>query len=74
MDEKTLAKSSTLLDGIQEKWEAFCDALEEKGVGIYDWFVNPLEDNGIPALPTAWFGRWPATISASTRPVVLTIY
>ncbi|HLC38288.1 MAG TPA: carboxypeptidase-like regulatory domain-containing protein, partial [Candidatus Norongarragalinales archaeon] len=40
-------------DSLQEKWYGFCDALEEKGVKIYEYFVNPLENRGIPSLPVA---------------------
>ncbi|MEM4255032.1 MAG: carboxypeptidase-like regulatory domain-containing protein [Candidatus Norongarragalinales archaeon] len=36
---------------IEDKYYAFCDWLQGKGLKIYDWFVNPIEDRGVPSFP-----------------------
>lgn len=41
----------SFLEKIEDSYYGFCDSLESKGVKIYEWFVNPLEDRGIPSFP-----------------------
>ncbi|MFH0922546.1 MAG: hypothetical protein V1811_00635 [Candidatus Micrarchaeota archaeon] len=36
---------------LEEKYRALCDSLQEKGISIYDFFVDPLESHGIPSFP-----------------------
>ncbi|MFH1056930.1 MAG: carboxypeptidase-like regulatory domain-containing protein, partial [Candidatus Micrarchaeota archaeon] len=36
---------------LEDHYYAFCDSLEDAGVKIYEWFVNPIEDHGIPSFP-----------------------
>ncbi|MFH1056578.1 MAG: carboxypeptidase-like regulatory domain-containing protein, partial [Candidatus Micrarchaeota archaeon] len=38
---------------MEDAYYNFCDSLEDKGIKVYEWFVNPLEDRGIPSLPVA---------------------
>ncbi|MEM4254997.1 MAG: carboxypeptidase-like regulatory domain-containing protein [Candidatus Norongarragalinales archaeon] len=47
------AKSNqkTLWDNVEGKYYSFCDWLQDHGLPIYDFFVYPLEDRGIPSLP-----------------------
>ncbi|HIH20346.1 TPA: hypothetical protein HA244_03705 [Candidatus Micrarchaeota archaeon] len=45
--------SQTFWERLNETWYAFTTSLQEKGILVYDWFISPLEDNGIPSLPTA---------------------
>ena len=37
--------------GIEDRYYGFCDFLENHGLKIYEWFVNPIEDRGIPSFP-----------------------
>ena len=36
---------------VEDKYYAFCDWLEKKGVKIYEFFVNPIEDRRLPSFP-----------------------
>ncbi len=36
---------------LEEGYYAFCDNLQNNGIPIYDFFVNPIEGKGIPSLP-----------------------
>ncbi|HIH20982.1 TPA: hypothetical protein HA244_06985, partial [Candidatus Micrarchaeota archaeon] len=47
------ADGQTIWDQLNEKWYSFCDAVEDKGAKIYEYFVNPLEERNIPSLPVA---------------------
>ncbi len=39
-----------LFDGVQDAYYSFIDKIEPY-TGINEWFVNPLENKGIPSLP-----------------------
>jgi len=36
---------------LEDKYFALCDSLQDKGIAIYDVFVDPLESHGIPSFP-----------------------
>lgn len=38
-------------EGLQDSYYGICDFLENKGIKVYEWFVDPLEDRGIPSFP-----------------------
>ena len=48
---KSSGEGKTFFESVESSYYSFCDSLQEKGIKIYDWFVNPLEDRGIPSLP-----------------------
>ncbi len=39
--------------GIEEKYYAAMDWLQSKGLGVYGFFVEPLESRGVPSFPVA---------------------
>lgn len=41
----------SFFDRIQDSYYGLCDWIQDKGIPVYDWFVNPLEDRGVPSLP-----------------------
>ncbi len=43
----------TFWENVEGKYYAFCDTLQDHGIPVYDFFVYPLEDRGIPSLPAA---------------------
>ena len=45
--------AAAFYSSLEEKYYSLMDWLQEKGAHAYDWFVNPLEDRGIPSLPVA---------------------
>ncbi|PIZ91648.1 hypothetical protein COX85_02670, partial [Candidatus Micrarchaeota archaeon CG_4_10_14_0_2_um_filter_55_9] len=45
--------ASGFYSSLEEKWYGFCDSLQEKGLRVYDWFVDPVERRGIPSFPVA---------------------
>src|SRR3989344_3635080 len=49
--DKSSGEGKTFFESIESSYYSFCDSLQEKGIKIYDWFVNPLEDHGIPSFP-----------------------
>ena len=36
---------------IEDRYYAFCDSLDKAGIKIYDFFVNPIENRGLPSFP-----------------------
>ncbi|MEM4254996.1 MAG: hypothetical protein QXR53_01565 [Candidatus Norongarragalinales archaeon] len=50
-DGKEKGGGKTFFESVEESYYSFCDSLQEKGIKVYDWFVDPLEKNGIPSLP-----------------------
>ncbi|MFA4946306.1 MAG: carboxypeptidase-like regulatory domain-containing protein [Candidatus Micrarchaeia archaeon] len=42
---------SGFLGALNERYYSLMDSLQERGIKVYDWFVNPLEERGIPSLP-----------------------
>ena len=46
--------ASEFYSSLEEKWYGFCDSLQEKGLRVYDFFVDPVEQRGIPSLPVAF--------------------
>lgn len=48
--EKQGSGEKTFFEKLQDHYFDFCDWVEGKGIPIYKWFVNPLEDRGVPSL------------------------
>ncbi len=42
---------SKIYFGLEDHYYGFCDWLEKTGIKIYEWFVNPIEDRGVPSFP-----------------------
>ena len=42
-------ENRSFLEKLEAGYYGFCDSLEDKGIKVYEWFVNPLEDRGIPS-------------------------
>ncbi|MBI5226577.1 hypothetical protein HY994_05085 [Candidatus Micrarchaeota archaeon] len=40
-----------IYQSLEDKYYSFMDAVETKGVRVYEWFINPLEDRGLPSMP-----------------------
>ncbi|MBS3069944.1 hypothetical protein J4220_00365 [Candidatus Micrarchaeota archaeon] len=36
---------------IEDRYYAFCDWLDKSGIKVYDFFVNPIENRGVPSFP-----------------------
>src|SRR3989344_2661706 len=45
------SEGKTFWESLQNSYYGFCDWLQDHGIPIYDFFVYPLEDRGIPSLP-----------------------
>ncbi len=42
---------SEFYQSLEDKYYNFMDGLEASGVKVYEWFINPLEDRGMPSMP-----------------------
>ncbi|MDP2717908.1 MAG: carboxypeptidase-like regulatory domain-containing protein, partial [Candidatus Micrarchaeota archaeon] len=38
-------------NALEDKYYAFMDGLQETGLKVYDYFINPVEEKGIPSFP-----------------------
>ena len=45
------SEGKTFWERLGDSYYGFCDWLQDHGIPIYDFFVYPLEDRGIPSLP-----------------------
>ncbi|MFH0922805.1 MAG: hypothetical protein V1811_01985, partial [Candidatus Micrarchaeota archaeon] len=36
---------------IEDKYYALADSIEKTGIKIYEWFINPIEERGLPSFP-----------------------
>ncbi|MEM4255023.1 MAG: hypothetical protein QXR53_01700 [Candidatus Norongarragalinales archaeon] len=47
------SKTPTFWEKLENYYYGVCDWLENKGLRVYEWFIYPLEDRGIPSLNAA---------------------
>lgn len=47
---------SEFYQSLEDKYYNFMDGLEASGVKVYEWFINPIEDRGMPSMPVFIIG------------------
>lgn len=47
---------SEFYHGLEDAYYNFMDGLENSGIKVYEWFVNPIEDRGLPSMPFFFLG------------------
>ncbi|MBI2445941.1 hypothetical protein HYV43_06135 [Candidatus Micrarchaeota archaeon] len=45
-----------LYQSLEDTYYRFMDGLENSGIKVYEWFINPLEDRGMPSMPFFFLG------------------
>ena len=47
---------SEFYHGLEDAYYNFMDGLESSGIKVYEWFINPIEDRGMPSMPVFFLG------------------
>jgi len=47
---------SEFYQSLEDKYYSFMDGLENAGIKVYEWFINPIEDRGMPSMPFFFIG------------------